>query len=80
MMDRIMKTKLTRKQKYPYIVKLPKNTPKGYKEFRKYNIVQQIRVLNTFENAELTVRSAEPFIISVEINGKTKQLKSKLEK
>jgi len=69
--------KLTEAQKYPHYVRLPKNavSPSGsiYKHF---DIKMQGRVLNTYSDKPSIVRSAEPFTLIVDVNGRVKFLSS----
>jgi hypothetical protein len=68
--------KQSEKQRRPYYIHLPKKAEKKY-FYGKFNIVEQGMAL---WSSNSTVRSSEPFIIEVTMNGKTKQIKSKKDK
>lgn len=73
--------RLSETASHPHVVRLPKDatSPTGsiYKHF---DIVSQGRVLSTYNDAVRTVRSSEPFVLSISVNGKVKTVSSKLER
>lgn len=75
-----MKKRLTIAQREPYFVKLPKGakSPTG-SIYGTFDIVKQERVVSTFSDAALTVRSAKPFVLTTKVgNGKVRTLISKI--
>lgn len=79
----MIKKRPTIAQKEPHFVKLPKGatSPTG-SIYKTFDIVSQERVLSTFSDNPLTVRSAGPFVLSTKVGktGKIRQLSSKLPK
>jgi len=74
-----MRKRLTIKQQYPHIIKLPKNAKSPTNSvYGRFDIVKQTKAVNTFSNAALTVRCAEPFTLLVLVGKKIKQLESKV--
>lgn len=69
------KKRLTIKEKFPYIVKLPKGSIGNYGRF---NIVKQTRAISTFEHWPNVVRCQHPFILSYTLKNKLKIIESKL--
>lgn len=65
--------------KYPNYVILPKESmsPTG-SIYKRYDIVEQTRVLISFGRETNTIRSSAPFTVRVSVKGKIKELKSKI--
>jgi len=64
---------------YPHYVILPVGAVSPTNSiYRKFDIVKQTRAVSTFSNAVRTVRCSQPFILSVMVKGKVKQISSKL--
>jgi len=63
---------------YPYYVILPvgAKSPTG-SIYKSFDIVKQTKAVSTFSNAVRTVRCSEPFILSVMVKGKTKEIMSR---
>ena len=68
------------KNRPPYIARLPKGakSPTG-SIYKRYDIVEQGAVLQSYVNGPDTVRSMQPFHIRVLVSGKVKDIYSKLE-
>lgn len=71
----------TEREKYPHVVKLPKNSTSPTNSiYKHFDILMQTKAVNTYSNIPTTVRCAEPFTLEVKLpSGKVKVIKSKLD-
>ena len=69
--------KLTLAQRCPHVIVLPKGAQatKDGNIYNRFDIVSQGRVLWSQGN---TIRSAEPFVLKFQVNGKVKTVESKV--
>lgn len=69
-----------KKNRPPHIARIPKGSvsPTG-SIYKRFDIVEQGSVLCSYANGPYTIRSLQPFKIRVSVNGKIKEIESKLE-
>jgi len=73
-----MRKRIPESVKHPYVIRLPKgSTSPTNSIYKRFDIVKQGRAV--WSSGNTVIRSSEPFILSVSVNGKIREISSKLE-
>lgn len=67
------------KNRPPHIARVPKGAKSLTNPLRRYDIITSHAPLVSYKNGPDTVRSLEPFVIRVRVDGKTRDIYSKVE-